>query len=565
MKNTPVSDFFRKLDIKTYLLGAFILSSVIPIITLGAIEYKFIAEQTIDSVKKENSILIDNINGKIIDYIQKESEILKIAYENVSNEKDNEKIDQILSNILKVSEDIYFVEYYRGDYSVFKSQFDIDDSRKFLEKDNLIEELEKKQGFLINPMIESQLLEIVEPLISNNKVTGYLLISFDLKKIFSYLNKIIKNKEEIYIYDYNDDKIVFSSKNKKFIDKRVFKYLINENITNPNFVTSKIEILGWAILLEHSISMSDEGKLKKNVFSSFIAAITSLFLATGLGLWISYSQYRFVRMFIKSIKEVEKGNYKSQLALKLILIPKEFTMVMEQFNSMVRRIALLDSFKSNLIDTVSHEFRTPLTSIKGFSSTLLRADTNFDKETTRRFLKNISVQSDRLSRMIDDLLVVPRLEGNFIKLDLIEIDLEEHILQVAEFFQNVNFEFELEEGIYVFADSDRLQQILTNLFGNAKKYSDPQNSPIHVKTFKEANFAKITVSNSAPNISKETLNTLFDKFVRLDNELTRTTGGTGLGLFITKGLIKLMNGKIWLESTDEVFSVCFTLPLVEDF
>lgn len=563
MVREKISRFFRKLDIKTYLLGAFILSSVIPIITLGAIEFKFISEQTIDSVKKENSLLIENINGKILDYIQKEEEILKIAYENIINEKDNEKIDQILSNILKVSEDIYFVEYYRGDYSVFKSQFNIDDSRKFLEKDNLIEELEKKRGFLISPMIESQLLEIVEPVISNNKVTGYLLISFDLKKIFNYLNKIIKSKEEIYIYDYNDDKIVFSSRNKNHVNKKILKYIISENITDPNFVTSKIDILGWAILLEHSMSVSEEEKLKKNVFNSFIAAITSLFLATGLGLWISYLQYRFVRMFTTSMKEVEKGNYKSQIAIKLILIPKELIMVMEQFNLMVRKIAILDSFKSNLIDTVSHEFRTPLTSIKGFTSTLLRANTNFDKETTRRFLKNISMQSDRLSRMVDDLLVVPKLEGNFIKLDLVEVDLEEHILQVAEFFENVEFEFNLEENIYILADSDRLQQILTNLFGNAKKYAEPKNSPIIIKAFRVNGFAKIIVSNSAPTISNLKLNTLFDKFVRLDNELTRTTGGTGLGLFISKGLIELMKGKIWLESSDDIFNVCFILPLAE--
>lgn len=563
MIREKISRFFRKLDIKTYLLGAFILSSVIPIITLGAIEFKFISEQTIDSVKKENSLLIENINGKILDYIQKEEEILKIAYENIINEKDNEKIDQILSNILKVSEDIYFVEYYRGDYSVFKSQFNIDDSRKFLEKDNLIEELEKKRGFLINPMIESQLLEIVEPVISNNKVTGYLLISFDLKKIFNYLNKIIKSKEEIYIYDYNDDKIVFSSRNKNYVNKKILKYIISENITDPNFVTSKIEILGWAILLEHSMSVSEEEKLKKNVFNSFVTAITSLFLAAGLGLWISYFQYRFVKMFTTSMKEVEKGNYKSQIAIKLILIPKEFIMVMEQFNLMVRKIAILDSFKSNLIDTVSHEFRTPLTSIKGFTSTLLRSNTNFDKETTRRFLKNISMQSDRLSRMVDDLLVVPKLEGNFIKLDLVEVDLEEHILQVAEFFEDVQFKFDLAENIYILADSDRLQQILTNLFGNAKKYSEPNDSPIIIKAFKINGFAKITVSNSAPTISNSKLNTLFDKFVRLDNKLTRTTGGTGLGLFITKGLIELMKGKVWLESSNDTFNVSFILPLAE--
>ena len=114
---------------------------------------------------------------------------------------------------------------------------------------------------------------------------------------------------------------------------------------------------------------------------------------------------------------------------------------------------------------------------------------------------------------------------------------------------------------YVRADKDRLEQVLINLIENATKYAY-EGSPIIVEAEKENNKAIISVSNKADYIEKQVLEKLFEKFTRVEYETTRTTRGTGLGLFIVKGLVKAMNGSIYLKSTmDNEFIVKIILPL----
>ena len=117
----------------------------------------------------------------------------------------------------------------------------------------------------------------------------------------------------------------------------------------------------------------------------------------------------------------------------------------------------------------------------------------------------------------------------------------------------------------VIADKGRLEQVIVNLYENAVKYSYPE-SQIVADTQVVNNFAVITVKNKCDKISKEKLDTLFDKFIRLDDEMTRTTRGSGLGLFIVKGLVEAMNGTIELDSNDEYgFIAKITLDIVGDY
>ena len=113
----------------------------------------------------------------------------------------------------------------------------------------------------------------------------------------------------------------------------------------------------------------------------------------------------------------------------------------------------------------------------------------------------------------------------------------------------------------VVADNDRLEQVFINLIENAYKYSY-ENTPIYVNVFREKNNAVVKITNSYDYIPQEKLNKLFGKFIRIDDKTTRTTRGTGLGLFIVKGLVLAMNGSIELQSTKEnTFSVIIKLPI----
>ena len=183
----------------------------------------------------------------------------------------------------------------------------------------------------------------------------------------------------------------------------------------------------------------------------------------------------------------------------------------------------------------------------------------------QKSLKIIKNQSERLSRMVEDLLVIPDIEGAKLNLCLEPVNLADS-LNDAAFSTKHKVERQLEMSLpenlpFVMADSDRLEQVFVNLLENAYKYSY-ENTPVRVAVDVDKKYVSIKISNDGDFIPPERLNKLFGKFIRIDDQTTRTTRGTGLGLFIVKGLVLAMSGSIELFSTqDNVFSVVVKLPI----
>jgi len=229
------------------------------------------------------------------------------------------------------------------------------------------------------------------------------------------------------------------------------------------------------------------------------------------------------------------------------------------------QLSKIDEIKSNLIDTVSHEFRTPLTCIKGYTSRLLRNDDKINDETKRKSLKVIKQQTERLSRLVEDLLVIPDIESSRLRVFPEDINLKELInicmLSIQQ-KQHRQISFKIEDALPdIYADPDRMEQVIINLLDNAIKYSIPESS-IDINVFQGNQSAIIKIHNQCDPIKNVNLNSLFAKFSRLDENLTRTTRGTGLGLFIAKGLVESMGGSIKLSAEDG-FEVTIELPLKE--
>ena len=283
----------------------------------------------------------------------------------------------------------------------------------------------------------------------------------------------------------------------------------------------------------------------------------------------TYYLYINIRQLFKGIIAISKGNYERQIRLlTTAFTPHEIVFLAFEFNRMAGEIhksylklkqnnielEKLNEFRSNLIDTVSHELRTPLTSIQGYTSRLMRQDITIDEETKQKSLRIIKEQSERLKHLIEDLLTIPDIEGMRLKTDIDVVWLPE-VLETAKLLvKNKNGNeilINIDENFpNVFGDKNRLEQVFCNLIGNATKYAYPE-TEIVVEGAVEGDKAKIYVKNRCDIIPEKKLNILFDKFVRLDNNTTRTTRGTGLGLFIVKGLIEAMNGKIVLSSDEE--------------
>lgn len=292
---------------------------------------------------------------------------------------------------------------------------------------------------------------------------------------------------------------------------------------------------------------------------------SSLTIITVVGFY-TYYLYINIRQLFKGIIALSNGNYQRQIRLlKSVFTPYEIVFLACEFNKMAdeihrayielqnknKELKLLDKFRTNLIDTVSHEFRTPLTSIQGYTSRLLRQDIQIDEETRQKSLRTIKRQSERLSRMVEDLLIIPDIDGARINVKMEPLSVNATVenasgfANTTEIVNNVANDFPL-----VVADKDRLEQVVMNLLENAKKYAY-EDTAIVVDSYVEDDFAHILIKNQCDKIPENKLNKLFDKFIRLDNETTRTTRGTGLGLFIVKGLVEAMGGSITLHSNDE--------------
>lgn len=424
-----------------------------------------------------------------------------------------------------------------------------------------------------------------------NKINnGQAILATVDRKVFEDQVFNIYKKDNRQIYIINKDKKIVAAHN---YNEKDFKKTINslpENLQVDEAVifgkiknqplayfNTKNPELTIIVNTTHHITKTTINTARSKIILALCAS--ALFIIFVVGLY-TYHLYINIRQLFKGIMALSKGNYKRKVRLlsniftpyEIMFLAFEFNKMADEINTVHRKLKhtnkelkKLDELRANLIDTVSHEFRTPLTSIKGYTSRLLRQDIILDEETKQKSLKIIKNQSERLSRMIEDLLVIPDIEGANLNLLMEETNLYDALndaILTTKHKESREVKTNISENLpNVFADKDRLEQVLVNILENAYKYST-ENSSINIEATQEKNLAIIKVSNSYEYIPPEQLQKLFGKFIRIDDKTTRTTRGTGLGLFIVKGLVKAMNGSIELQSTkDNVFSVILKLPI----
>ena len=234
-----------------------------------------------------------------------------------------------------------------------------------------------------------------------------------------------------------------------------------------------------------------------------------------------------------------------------------------------RALQEADRLRSHFISSVSHELRTPLTLIKGYSTSLLRQDVSWDKEAQREFLQIIDEKTDELRDLIDKLLLSAKLEAGALKLEKEPLVISRLAQKVVEDItpraRKHKFTLKFVPSFPVVeADVRCTEQVLRNLVQNAIKYSPDGGEIIIAGEFKDGEVI-VSVGDEGIGIPQEHQDKVFDRFYRVDSQLTHGTPGSGLGLSITKGHIEAHGGKVWLESTVGKGSMFyFSLPLEQD-
>ena len=238
-----------------------------------------------------------------------------------------------------------------------------------------------------------------------------------------------------------------------------------------------------------------------------------------------------------------------------------------------RRLKELDKMKSDFVSNVSHELRTPLTSIKGSVDNMLDGLTGSLNEKQIRYLNRIKSNTDRLSRLINDLLDLSRIESGHVEVRPTNLPLTALAEEVAEHMKALAAEklirIEIppaDPKVTAWADRDKVTQVLMNLISNAVKFT-PRDGKITVALEKNgSDYIQISVADTGPGILPEERNRIFSKFYQVANIDKQKPKGSGLGLAISKALVEMHGGKIWMESeVGKGSTFYFTLPAQQPF
>jgi signal transduction histidine kinase len=296
-----------------------------------------------------------------------------------------------------------------------------------------------------------------------------------------------------------------------------------------------------------------------------IALILSILLAWVTSQWIS----RPLESITRTIQQAASGQY-NQIPLEG---PEEVQSLAKSFNEMTSRVLASEKSQRNFIANVSHDLKTPLTSIQGFAQAILDGTAN-TPDTIQRAGEVILTEVNRMYHMVLDLLELARLDSGIVKMANEKLNLAPLLQDLAAQFtlqakQNGKFlSTEIEVLPDFNGDPDRLVQAVSNLLDNALKYS-PSGGKVTLKAFPAEDQVEIHVSDEGPGISKEDIQKIFDRFYQADKSRSNPTRGSGLGLSISQEIIQAHGGSISVKNNElpgQVVSGCtfiIKLPVLE--
>jgi histidine kinase len=296
---------------------------------------------------------------------------------------------------------------------------------------------------------------------------------------------------------------------------------------------------------------------------SLVVAVVIATVSAIIVSWIlSRSIIAPVRDMTAASQRIAEGHYEERVQIRGA---DELGQLAGRFNQMAEKLEQVESMRRRLIGDVTHELRTPLTAIKGSAEGLLDGILPATDETYGQ----IHAEAERLSRLVDDLQELSRVEAHAYQLDFRDVDASALIRTVVKRMQ---FQFDERrialttnlpaQPLYIHVDEDRIVQVLTNLVGNSLNYT-PADGQVTISVESSGKEARFSIRDTGVGIPPEHLPHIFDRFYRVDKSRSRAHGGSGIGLTIARHLVEAHGGKIWVESEGEGkgSTFVFTVPL----
>jgi two-component system sensor histidine kinase GlrK len=314
--------------------------------------------------------------------------------------------------------------------------------------------------------------------------------------------------------------------------------------------------------LEKIVRLEEEGIQARQV--TMAMAAVSLAAVIAVSLLITGGITRPISLLIGKTREIARGIFDNPLRLAS---PPEMKELSEAVNTMCDQLTAIDRMKSDFFSALSHDLRTPLTSIKEGTSLLLDGIGGEITEKQKKLLKIIALESNRLIELVNSSLDLSKMEAGMMVFNFTQVPIAPLIQKAAgeieplAMAKKIHLQVENHENLPVVKmDRERILQVLRNFLGNAVKFAF-EGGIVKISACQEGGNLKVTVSDTGPGIPEENLAIIFDKFQQGSPKTPKHTKGTGLGLAIVKQIITAHGGKVWAESKPgQGSSFIFVLP-----
>lgn len=341
---------------------------------------------------------------------------------------------------------------------------------------------------------------------------------------------------------------------KNFTENNYFPGIFREKVMSyTHTISYQYDVIGYIILHTPQKSITQGAEYYLNIVNICLLIFFPLLLL--LFIYIYYITAIPLKNLIKAAKEYSTGNYNYALVLKGL---SEYRDLGAALSFMSSELSKLDDYQKKFVANISHDFRSPLTSIKGFAEAM--KDGTIPPEMQDKYLNIILFETERLNKLTSNLLELNRFENHGTILDITSFDINHTIKKTAESFEGacrekkitLNLVFSSKET-YVDADMGKIQQVLYNLIDNAIKFSH-NNSKIKVSTEEKGDKVLVSVKDYGIGIPRDSIKKIWDRFYKTDASRGKDKRGTGLGLSITKEIIQAHNENINVISTEGVGS-----------
>lgn len=398
----------------------------------------------------------------------------------------------------------------------------------------------------------------------SGQITGIVGITRDLRAIKELVEELREAEKEIKEYSISlEKKVLLRTKEIETLmaeEKSKMESMIKSMTEGVIMTDEDGELIFLNPIAKKTIGMSSKENSRENQVHEW-ANFRNIYL-TEL-----YSEISSLSPIIKDIKLSQAPHTHLKVILSQVKNHKEERLGVVTLLSDVTKEKKLEQMKMEFISLISHELRTPLTNMKGFSSIMLNEISGKINEEQREYLLIIEDNINRLARIISNLLDLSRIETGKMQLDKTALDFPPIVEKAITFFNietnkkniTVNTDFRLNLP-NIYADSDKITQVFTNLIGNAIKFT-PTNGTITISIREKGDFIETTVQDTGIGIAAENFDKIFEKFKHIDSSNDSFFQGAGLGLPITKDIIQLHSGKIHIESElGKGSKFIFTLP-----